>query len=98
MSSPIWTDELPADHSSLRYHADAALSLRTNPGRWRLIGTYAYRGGATNSASQIRRGATNAWRRRPGGLYEARAITTEQGDHQVYARWVLLEKTQRSAG
>lgn len=96
-NAPVWVQEVPEDHGPLRYHVDLAEALRRRPGIFRLVGTYAYRGGATNAASTIRRGGTQAWRSRPGGHYEAKARTTEDGAHEVYARWIAHTTTPRSA-
>lgn len=96
MSAPTWVSEVPADHGTLRYHADIADAVRERPRRFRLVGSYAYRGSARDLAACIRRGGSAAWRRGSGGHYEAKFTTTEDGMHLVYVRWIP-DTTARSA-
>ena len=84
----VWVGEVPADHGDLRYHADIADAVRTRPRRWRLVGSYAYRGAARDLAALIRRGGAPAWRRGSGGSYDPKFTTTEDGQHLVYVRWI----------
>ncbi|MUL39603.1 hypothetical protein FZ103_00140 [Streptomonospora sp. PA3] len=81
--------ELPPDYGGrgLTRHNDIARQLRRQPRRWGLVtDTAASRRAAYNTASRIRIGGYPAYL--PAHAFEARAITTEDGVHQVWARYV----------
>lgn len=75
---------LPTDHgrTTIR-HDDIAAAMR-NTDQWVHVGDYKSRKSAAHIASDIRCGHVKAYR---GHLYDARAITTETGEHQVWGRY-----------
>jgi hypothetical protein len=76
---------LPADHGKpTASHYDLAAAMR-NTDEWVLVSGYTNRRTALNIASKIRNGVLPAYRRH---IYEARAITTADGAHETWGRYV----------
>lgn len=87
MSSMVFVGQVPRDYGGHARDAARARDLRDNPGRWGLVDQgRKTRAGAVEEAGRIRRGEKAAYL--PKGAFEARAITTEEGVHQVWARFV----------
>lgn len=66
-------------------HAAIAEQLRTRPGEWAVIATYAHSGTCGSMAQGIKRGLIRAYA--PEGAFEAVSRTVD-GEHRVYARYV----------
>lgn len=88
MSSDGFLETLPPDHRPRLTHAELAAKIRSRPGLWKQVGSYASRDGASAAASMIRTGQRPAWRKRPDGRYEAEPRTTKKREHLVFVRWV----------
>lgn len=78
--------DLPRDHArtDTARHARIAVQMRETD-EWVHIGDYGSRLTAQKTASYVRTSTLAAYR---GHLYDARAITTADGTHQVWGRWI----------
>ena len=79
-----FVDELPADelrHDNL--WDPVVRALRSHPGRWALVHTYATRKQSKSKESAINIGRFRAFR--PAGAFQAKAVTTH-GEHRLYVR------------
>lgn len=84
--SVVFLTELPRDHHPGHLdHAAIAVALRRHPGLWGLVAAPATRNAAYEAARRIRLGLNRAYR--PRRAFDARAVTTETGVHQVWARY-----------
>jgi len=83
---------LPTDHhgTDTARHSSAAQAMR-DTGEWVHVSTYKTRKGAAQAASDARTGRIKAYR---GGVYDVRAITTSEGEHQVWGRYVEERRPQ----
>lgn len=85
----VFVDRLPPDMAPRRRtkYEDIAAQLRKNPRRWALIrDDCEVRKTAQETGYHIQNGKTLAFR--PAGAFEARAVTSEAGVHQVWARYI----------
>lgn len=82
----VFVDELPPDYRARSRHAEIARALRAHPRKWGLVRTAPSRSAALQACTAIRRGSAPAYL--PAGAFEGRAITSEDGVHQVWARYV----------
>lgn len=71
-------------------HSEIARALRNRPGAWAKVSEHPTRSTACSVASAIRCGNGNTGARayRPAGAFETRYVTTEDGRHEVYARYI----------
>ncbi|MDA2804465.1 hypothetical protein [Nocardiopsis suaedae] len=71
-------------------HHEIARALRNRPGTWARISGHPTRSTACSVASGIRSGQSKGGARayQPSGAFEARYVTTQDGRHEVYARYI----------
>lgn len=76
---------LPADYGRVTARHDNIAAAMRETDDWVLVGAYKSRSSAGGVAQEIRSGRIKAYR---GHVYDARAITTADGIHQVWGQWI----------
>ena len=85
MEGLVWEDPPLENRGGGVNHQHVAQQLRTNPGAWARVSTYATAASAGAMAQSVRRALLTAYQ--PEGAYEAVSRTVE-GKYYVYARYV----------
>lgn len=76
---------LPDDYGPTTARHDRSADMMRETTQWVYVGTYKTRKTAAHIASDARNGRIKAYR---GGVYDMRPITTRDGEHQVWGRYL----------